>query len=117
MRKVGLQHRLQKFEDGKNTNVLTSEVSTLLQIEHIDPDEVIESVIWKEARRYRVSITVCDKYSSDDELRKLFGGYEEVVSGDVGRRKGEVLNISDLRPWMESFSQLVISCIKKKSGY
>ncbi|MEA3141727.1 MAG: hypothetical protein QOK23_3896 [Gammaproteobacteria bacterium] len=100
----------QLLEAGDRENVLTADVSSLLGTRPgIDADKAIENVIWKQVRRYRVSITVGDTHSTAAGRKRLFKGYDEVATGDVARRGGEILLVDQLRPWMASLADQAIS--------
>jgi hypothetical protein len=100
----------QSLEAGDRENVLTADVSSLLGTRpEIDPDKAIENVIWKQVRRYRISITVGDIHSTAAGRKRLFKGYDEVAAGDVARRRGEILLVHELRPWMASLAGQAIA--------
>jgi hypothetical protein len=93
--------------------VLTADVSSLLSSRPgIDPDKAIENVIWKRIRRYRISITVDKSYATAAGRQRLFKGYDDIATGDVTRRRGEILLSQDLRPWIASLAAQAISFIK-----
>jgi hypothetical protein len=105
----------QLLENGDRENVLTADVSSLLSTSPgIDPEKAIENVIWKQVRRYRVSITVSGTYSTAAGRKRLFKGYDEIATGDVSRRRGEVLLLPQLRPWMASLADQAISFLNAK---
>jgi hypothetical protein len=98
------------LEGGDRENVLTADVSSLLGTRpDIDPDKAIESIIWKQARRYRLTITVSETHTTANGRKQLFKGYDEIASGDVLRRRGEIFHVEQLRPWMKSFAAKAIS--------
>lgn len=98
------------LEGGDRENVLTADVSSLLGTRpDIDPDKAIEKIIWKQARRYRLSITVSETHTSANGRKQLFKGYDQIASGDVLRRRGEIFHVEQLRPWMKSFAAKAIS--------
>jgi hypothetical protein len=100
----------QLLEAGDRENVLTADVSSLLSTRpEIDADKAIENVIWKQVRRYRVSITVGDTHSTTIGRQRLFKGYDEIAIGDVARRRGEILLLHQLRPWMAALADQAIS--------
>jgi hypothetical protein len=105
----------QLLEKGDRENVLTADVSSLLGTRpEIDPDKAIENVIWKNVRRYRISITVDNTYSTVAGRTRLFKGYDEIATGDVSRRRGEVLLLPELRPWMALLADQAISFLREK---
>jgi hypothetical protein len=101
------------LENGDQDNVLTAEVVALLETQpDLDPDSAIENIIWKEARRYRVSITVGDTHNSDTGRRRLFKDYDTTVAGGIERRCAETFYVTNLRAWMEKLANEAISFIK-----
>jgi hypothetical protein len=103
----------QSLEDGDRENVLTADVSSLLATQPgIDAEKAIENVIWKQVRRYRISITVGSTHSTAAGRQRLFKGYDQVATGDVSRRRGEILLVDQLRPWMASLANQAIIILK-----
>lgn len=101
-----------RFEQGEYANVLVAEVTGLLEkLPGIDVDEVIRRVIWKDARSFRVSITVGDTHSTVSGYRRLFKDYDATVLGPVKRRRAETFYVADLRPWMEGLALEVVAHI------
>ena len=100
------------LEAGERENVLSADVSTILTTRpDIDADKAIENIIWKQIRRYRVSITVGAVHASAVGRQQLFRGFDEVAGGDVQRRRGEILHVDQLRPWMSSLATAAISSL------
>jgi hypothetical protein len=100
------------LEAGERENVLSADVSALLITRpDIDADKAIENIIWKQIRRYRVSITVGATHASAAGRQRLFRGFDEVASGDVLRRRGEILHVDQLRPWMSSLATAAIGSL------
>jgi hypothetical protein len=101
-----------KLEAGERENVLTAEVVALLQTQPgIDPDIAIQNIIWKEARCYRISITVGDTHANDAGRLRLFRDYDTIAAGAVKRRRGETFCIHDLRRWMNELAQKAIVAV------
>lgn len=103
-----------KYETGQRDSELLNVVTATLErfaSDHVD--KLIENIFWKEQRYYRVSITC--KSDRDNRKRKkaLFKGYDEVVEGDLKRRRAETLNIDNLRDWMDAFCRKLIKYLKK----
>ncbi len=97
------------LEQGERDNELVSEVSTLLdKLPDLDPDQAVQEIFWKEARAFRVSITVGDDHGDEAGRRKLFKGYKRAVGGNVARRRAETLHIDDLRKWMRRIAKKAI---------
>lgn len=91
---------------------LTHDAASLLESHFgatadFDIDGAVEEIIWKEARGYRVSITVNDEHQAEGARATLFGGYDEKAAGAVTRRRAETICIPQLRDWMNSFSDRV----------
>ena len=101
-----------KTENGARDNILTAEVVALLRTRPaLDPDRAIQNVIWGRVRHYRISITVGATHRGDEGRRRLFRGYDTAADGSVGRRRGEVLEIINLRPWMTKLAERAIGSI------
>ncbi|MBL4615673.1 MAG: hypothetical protein JKY27_12475 [Magnetovibrio sp.] len=107
------------LEAGTRSGFFTAKVVALLKSEtKLDPDSAIETVIWKEARKYRVSITVAQNHSTADGRGKLFKGYGDVVSGKTERRRAETIHVDSLRPWLDRVAEkakLAVHSEAKKS--
>ena len=102
-----------ELEKGKNTNLLTSEVTSLLQTNpELDVDDAIAKIIWTDIKRYRVSITIGDTHNSDEARKRLFESYDIVAAGGVERRRGDTFFVDDLRPWMQNLADLAITKIQ-----
>jgi len=105
---------IRKMEAGDRENALAQEVAGLLMAQHtIDVDSAIETTIWKQVRRYRISITVGDDHADATGRKKLFNGYDGVAPGGIERRCGETLYVEDLRPWMQKLSENAIIAVKE----
>jgi len=98
------------MEKGDSDHRLLSEILVILKTRpDLDPDKAIEQLVWKNTRAYRVAITIKDGSDSDE----LFEGYEKVIAGNVGRRRGEVLPLKEMRAWMQSMATKAIEHAKK----
>jgi hypothetical protein len=111
-----------RLESGKRVNQLTHEVSAALEAQkHFNPDldvdAAISNILWKEARRYRVSITVSDTHASGEARGRLFKGFDEKAPGDVKRRRAETIHMPELRKWMQQFANRAIAQVKKISAH
>jgi hypothetical protein len=100
---------IQTLETGARDNELVSEVTTLLMTAMARPaaEEAVRRIIWKRARRYRVSVTADSSRAERLRRRALFKGYRSVARGNCVRRRGEMLILDDLRPWMDEFATRV----------
>lgn len=102
----------EEYERGGDANVLVAEVTGLLEKrEGIDVDNVIRQIIWKDARRFRVSITVGNPHKTDAGRNRLFKNYDTTVTGNVERRRGETFYVDDLRTWMNSLANKTLAHI------
>ena len=100
------------MQNGTRDNELAAEVTRLLETaKDVDVDCAVETIVWKNARHYRVSITIGEDYNTADGQKKLFDGYSNVVDGEVERRRSEVLYVKDMRKWMAG----VAEAAKKKA--
>lgn len=98
------------LEAGERVTELTQETSAMLEAQlgidpQLDIDSAIANILWKDARRYRVSITIGATHVTNRARARLFRGFDEVAPGDVERRRAETLYLPDLRKWMEAFAQ------------
>ncbi|WP_337264412.1 MULTISPECIES: hypothetical protein [unclassified Serratia (in: enterobacteria)] len=101
------------LEAGERENLLTAEVTSLLQTQpDLDPDLAIENIIWGSVRHYRISITVCTTHNSDTGRQRLFKEFDAVVPGDNQRRQGETFYVQNLRPWMQALAEKAIALIQ-----
>ena len=101
------------LESGERLNELSQEVSGLLDARAaIDPefdlDTAIADTLWKDARRYRVSITVSDTHNNSKARARLFKGFDDSAPGDVVRRRADTIYLPAMRRWMEGFAARVI---------
>jgi hypothetical protein len=101
-----------EYESGGDANVLLAEVIGLLEKRPgVDVDDVVNRVIWKDARHFRVSTTVGDSHATDAGRGRLFKGYDQIIPGDIKRRRGETFYTEDLRVWMDSMASKVLAHI------
>jgi hypothetical protein len=105
------------LEAGERLNELTHEVSAVLDTRaaadpDFDVDAAIANTLWKDARRYRVSITIDDTHNSDETRARLFRGFDDKVAGEVERRRADTIYLPQLRGWMEAFAALVIAKVE-----
>lgn len=101
------------LEAGERENLLTAEVTSLLQTQPgLDPDLAIENIIWQSVRHYRVSITVSTTHNSDAGRKRLFKEFDMTVPGDCQRRQGETFYVQNLRPWMQALAEKAIALIQ-----
>jgi hypothetical protein len=107
---------LKLLNTGKRQTELMQETTALLQRAKVkDPDEVIEGIVWKQIRRFRVSITGSTGHDTEPKLSGLFEGYDSVVPGtDTTMRRAEVVCFGDLRAWMQQFAKKVVHAIDKE---
>lgn len=97
-----------RCEAGENEHLVAAEVTQLLKVGgHSDPQQAVADIMWKQARRYRLSIT--DEQSTAQSQARLFKGYERTVPGGVERRRAEVFEVIGLREWMDALAQVAIS--------
>jgi hypothetical protein len=108
---------LELLHNDKRQTVIMQETTALLQRSRVDdPDELIEGIVWKNIRRFRVSITGEDGHDANPKLSALFKGYDGVVPGkDASVRRAEVVCLGNLRPWMQNFAKKVSKAIDKEN--
>jgi hypothetical protein len=105
------------LEAGERASELTHEVSAMLEARHslddsVDIDAAVANILWKDAKRYRVSITIGPTHNDNNSRAKLFKGFDQTASGSVARRRAETIYMPQLRLWMKSFAQKVVAKIQ-----
>lgn len=94
------------IQNGDRDNELAAEVTRLLETaKDVDVDAAVETIVWKNARHYRVSITIGDDHNHAAGQKKLFDGYSDVVDGGIVRRRSEVLYVKEMRKWMADIAE------------
>ncbi len=103
----------ESLETGGRDNELVAVVADLLAANGLgdEADAIVADILWQEARAYRVSITALDDNCTPDGLKQLFEGYEEKVSGDVARRRAEVLRLDDVRGWLNGLADKALKVL------
>ncbi len=101
------------LETGRRDNELVAEVATILERNgHLDVDQAVSTIIWKNSRSYCVTITVGNHEHSDDGRKALFKGYKGVVpTRDVVSRRAETLYQPNFRKWMNDLAEKAIVAI------
>lgn len=79
----------------------------------LDIDEAIESILWHEARCYRVSVTVSDEHKGEPKRKSLFAGFDTAAAGDLVKRRAETMHFDNLRGWMNDFAARVTQKINE----
>ena len=105
-----------RLEQGERSNELGQEVSALLEAQlrsfpDLDIDAAVQAIAWKEARRYRVAITVDKSHATAKPRTVHFKDFDSFAPGENSRRRAETMHVPDLRPWMQAFADLVINKI------
>ena len=102
------------LERGESDHLLIAEVSTLLATRpDLDADQAVKQIIWKEARAFRVAITIGDTHGSEDGRKHLFKGYCKTIPGEVSRRRAETLHLADLRCCMKHIARKALKAAEK----
>lgn len=63
---------------------------------------------------YRIGITRESCHNTDKGRQGLFKGYDAVVIGDVERRKGASIYLTQMREWMQDLSERVVAILESK---
>lgn len=105
------------LEKGERLHELSHEVSGMLGARaesdpDFDLDSAIAGALWRDVRRYRVSITVGDTHNSDAGRARLFKGFDTSAPGAAIRRRADTIYMPALRKWMAGFAARVIDKIK-----
>jgi hypothetical protein len=106
-----------EFEDieaGNRHPALAAEIGSLLRGRD---EEAIQSTIDRIMRdpsglAYRVSITTGQYHAQAAAFNGLFDGYEDSIPGRRRRRRGNVLEVDDLRNWMDSLCARAIELLE-----
>lgn len=105
------------LEKGERLNELSQEVSGMLDARaaadpEFDLDTAISNTLWRDVRRYRVSITIGDTHNNESARANLFKGFDESAPGAATRRRADTIYMPAMRSWMSSFAARVIAKIK-----
>jgi len=110
------------LEAGERVSELTHQTTAMLEAQQrldpaLDIDTAISNILWKEVRRYRVSITVNDTHLDNTARAGLFKGFDESAPGDAKRRRAETIHLPELRKWMSAFAGRAIDHVKAMTVY
>jgi len=95
------------LEGGGREHVLAAEVTTLLKIAgHSNASSTVKKIMWGSARNYRVSVTVGAHHYTVPGIQSLLAGFDGVAPGERSRRRGEILYVEALRPWLHDLAEL-----------
>lgn len=105
------------LESGSRVTELTHQASALLEGQlvrnpDLDIDSAVANILWKEARCYRVSITIDETHVTAAARKRLFKDFDLKAPGVLQRRRAETIHIPLLREWMEGFAQRVVAAIR-----
>lgn len=101
---------LRGLENAERDHQLLSELIAILRLHpEIDVDNAVEQIVWKDARSYRVSITI----EEEEDPAGTFKGYPKVVAGEIARRRAEVMPVNEVRKWMAALADKAISFAKE----
>ena len=110
----GVWKEFANLETGERDHLLTAQVSSLLAIQpDLDADHAVQKILWKQARAFRVAITVGTTHHSKTGRKQLFKGYHKRVSGPVSRRRVETLHLNDLRRWMKDIAERALNVLEE----
>lgn len=106
----------EEFYAAERDNEIEQEITLLIKSAMpliADIDQTIEKIFWEEAKKFRISITANQSHDTERGRKRLFKGYDNVIpQGDVNYRNAQYIHIPNLRVWMESFSQDVVSLLE-----
>jgi len=108
---------IRALERGDRMPELIQETGAILEAHQLrfpemDIDAAVETILWEEARHYRVAVTADDAHDDDSEREALFKGFDNVAPGSRRRRQAETMSIPKLRKWMKQFAAKAISHIE-----
>lgn len=99
-----------RCESGERDAELQSEITSVLERHGVpNLDNLLEAIYWKGKLAYRVSVTAPANRKRSSRRKALFRGYDSAVGGAHTRRRAEVLQLDDLRNWMDEFCDLTTS--------
>lgn len=105
------------LESGQRVTELTHDVTSILEayqaVMPLDVEDAVAEILWKEARTYRVSITVGDTHAAHGARAGLFAGYDDHAPGLIAKRRAETIYFPDMRTWMGNFATKVEAKINK----
>ncbi|GAA5196552.1 hypothetical protein [Microbacterium jejuense] len=103
-------------EAGERNPALAAEVGYLLErVSGADVPAAVDRLMRDASRRaYRVSVTVGSHHARAEAFNGLFDGFEEVVPGARSRRHGNVLEVTDLREWMNLLCTRAIELLEEQ---
>lgn len=103
---------IKKMEDGHSDSALRGQVTAIVERGDYGDEEVdsmLKEVFWGKVRKYRVAVA-----GPIATHNAVFDGFHIQAAGDVSRRKGEVLNLRELREWFDEFAQKVIVALEAR---
>lgn len=106
---------LLEFERGARDAELQNEVTALLRGTDGNVLQIVESIHWKEVRKYRVSVTVNPAEHARGGRPRVFKGFDDKVKGDIVRRQGEYVIVKDVRAWMDTLCKGVLAELEAMS--
>jgi hypothetical protein len=109
----GVWPEFRELEKGRKQHVLAAEVSALLKsAQGVNATSAINDIVWAQARKYRVAITIESGHEGTAGRKRLFKDFDDVAPGNNQRRRAETLTVQNLRAWMDSLATLVIAKIR-----
>lgn len=106
-----------EFETGARDNELVATVAALLERSgDLEPDKTVADILWSDKRSFRVAVTVGGAHATAKGRKRLFKGYEDVVSGGVDRRRAETLPLDDIRLWIASIAEKSAAIVSEAEG-
>ena len=104
----------EEYEAGSRDHELIAGVTAILSGRGIQQaDDIATSILWDEKRAYRVAVTVGKNHTTKRAQANLLRGYDQSVSGDVLRRRVELMPLDNLRPWLQDLANKALVTIDK----
>jgi hypothetical protein len=104
---------IKDYETGGRREELRSGVIATLGLGGVPKEEaaaLVRRISWEGSRRYRVHVTI-----EGERTKQLFKGFDDLVSGEVERRRGESVHIPQLRDWMTNLAGKVETELRRYS--
>jgi len=104
---------IEEMEDGHSDSALMAETTAIVERGGFgdEVDNILKEIFWGKVRKYRVSVA-----GPITTHNQVFRGFHTKAPGAVTRRRGEVLDLEDLREWFDEFTEEVIEALEDQRG-
>ena len=104
---------IKEMEDGHRDSALMGQVTAIVERGGYgdEVDSMLKKVFWENVRKYRVAVA-----GPITTHNRVFKGFHLTAPGDVSRRRGEVLDLGELREWFDDFSEKIVQTLDALRG-